>query len=380
MREVLTATGCTPVSGASYSVNEWCINAGAVNPATHSVFMPNEDGRIYRWDVVSNSLSETLVLEMAVAEGYVPTFIGPDGTIYTIGNTTLFACGGLSNVAVNVSSSMPDLRHTVAGQAVTFTASVSNPDPSGPVPTGGVTFTDLTYRGTIVTNRTLAANMPLSNGVASVTVTNLSAGTNASGNYLGNHFITAVYSGDANFSTGSVSLVQKVHAGGTTTSLTSSMPPPGGKTVLFTVRVAPQPPFTTVPTGMVTFWDGTNVLGQLPLTSGRVVFSNANFTAAGHAFSASYSSDTVCADSSGNLLGTPPRLGLGIDPATGGVLLTFTNGSASPFTVWSAPDVGTPATNWDLLGVPTEFPLGHYQFLDPAGADEPARFYRVTSP
>ena len=61
MREVLTVIGPTPdrdrVSPTfPNAVREWCINTAAVNPATRSIFAPNEDGFLYRWDLATNSL------------------------------------------------------------------------------------------------------------------------------------------------------------------------------------------------------------------------------------------------------------------------------------------------------------------------------------
>jgi hypothetical protein len=52
-----------------------------------------EDGKTYRWDFTTNSLSETLVLTDGRGEAYTPTLIGPDGTVYAIADGTLFAIG-----------------------------------------------------------------------------------------------------------------------------------------------------------------------------------------------------------------------------------------------------------------------------------------------
>jgi len=63
MREVLTVIGPTPDQenrspSLPLAVREWCINTAAVNPETDSVFMPSEDGHIYRWNLASNSLDQ----------------------------------------------------------------------------------------------------------------------------------------------------------------------------------------------------------------------------------------------------------------------------------------------------------------------------------
>ena len=144
MREVMTVIGCTPDneyqnSTYPYAVREWCINTAAVNPATESVFVPSEDGHIYRWDLALNALTETLTLGPGVGAPYVPTVIGPDGTVYTLNGGTLFALSSLTKVGVAVYSSTPDLCSVVAGQPVTFTAIVTNLSPSDPAPAGTVT-------------------------------------------------------------------------------------------------------------------------------------------------------------------------------------------------------------------------------------------------
>ena len=192
MREVLTVIGPTPDSeqpGIPNAVREWCINAPAVNPATNSVFMNNEDGHAYRWNLATNSLEQAIILNQGIGQPYVPTVIGPDGTVYTLNGGSLFALGNRPNLKVTINSSSPDLRETVAGTPITFTATVTG----SPAPTGTVTFFDVTYNGFNSESTTLASNVPLSTGgQAAVTTSSLAAG----GNYLGNHHVTALYSGD----------------------------------------------------------------------------------------------------------------------------------------------------------------------------------------
>ncbi len=94
MREVLTIAGPTPdddFPSNPNAVREWCINTGAVDPPTGAVLVNNEDGKVYRWDLATNTLSETVVLTAGVGEAYTPTIIGPDGTGYAINDATLFA-------------------------------------------------------------------------------------------------------------------------------------------------------------------------------------------------------------------------------------------------------------------------------------------------
>jgi glucose/arabinose dehydrogenase len=100
MSEVLTIAGPTPdpefIASHPNAVREWCINSAAVDPATDSVLAGSEDGRLYRWNLATNSFTEQVTLTTGVGEAYTPTLIGPDGTVYAINNATLFATGGAS--------------------------------------------------------------------------------------------------------------------------------------------------------------------------------------------------------------------------------------------------------------------------------------------
>jgi hypothetical protein len=74
-------------------VREWCINSGAVDVAGRCALVNNEDGRLYRWDFITNTLSQTAILTAGIGEAYTPTVVGPDGTVYAINDAILFAVG-----------------------------------------------------------------------------------------------------------------------------------------------------------------------------------------------------------------------------------------------------------------------------------------------
>jgi hypothetical protein len=92
MNEVKTVAGPTPNLELP-GVREWCINSGAVDPGTASVLVNSEDGKLYRWDLSANTLSESVTLTGGVGEAYTPTAIGADGIVYAINNSILFAVG-----------------------------------------------------------------------------------------------------------------------------------------------------------------------------------------------------------------------------------------------------------------------------------------------
>ena len=93
MKEILTVMGPTPDPGCGGGVKEWCINTAAVDPATKSALVNNEDGKLYRWSFVTNTLTETVTLTSGLGEAYTPTLVGPDGVVYAINNAILFAVG-----------------------------------------------------------------------------------------------------------------------------------------------------------------------------------------------------------------------------------------------------------------------------------------------
>ena len=94
MKDVLTILGPTPDNnGFPGAVREWCINTAAVDPSTKSVIVNSEDGVLYRWNLTTNTLSESIRLTNGIGEAYTPTIIGADGTVYAINGAILNAVG-----------------------------------------------------------------------------------------------------------------------------------------------------------------------------------------------------------------------------------------------------------------------------------------------
>src|SRR6185503_4837445 len=173
MQEVLTIIGPTPdgpnISPSfPFSVREWCINTAAVNPATKSIFVPNEDGRIYRWNLSTNSLSQSVKLTPGFGEPYVPTIVGPDGTVFTLNGGTLFAVGAQGSVRLSLASSKAGVASVAPGEPVTFTATAARNNwiPFG-TRSGTILFEDLFYPTSVATPiRSTLARVPLSGGSA----------------------------------------------------------------------------------------------------------------------------------------------------------------------------------------------------------------------
>ena len=143
------------------------------------------------------------------------------------------------------------LNPSIAGQAVTLTATVAPVAPATGVPAGDVTFRD---GATTIGTATLDAT-----GHASIVVSTLATG---------NHSLTAAYGGSLDFlASTSAAVTQVVNAETTTTLTTTPNPSTAGQAVTLTATVAPVAPATGVPTGAVTFMDGTTAIGTATLNA-----------------------------------------------------------------------------------------------------------------
>jgi hypothetical protein len=167
------------------------------------------------------------------------------------------------------------------GQTVNGSAQVTASD--GSLPAGTISF----YDG--------AANI-CTIPVAPSASCPASAGANFA---VGTHVLTAVYSGDATHlgSTSAAVTVVVLSAASTkaqtVTMLTSSVDPAtSGQSVTFTANVVAAAGSVAAPTGVVTFLDGSTVLGTKSLVgSGVASFSTSSLSAGVHAITASYAGD-----------------------------------------------------------------------------------------
>jgi hypothetical protein len=169
----------------------------------------------------------------------------------------------------------------VAGQTVTFTAQVTASSGSTE-PTGTINFMNgSTQLGTGTLD---------SSGAATYTTSSLSTGS---------YPVTAVYSGDTNYSgstSSAVTLVvnaQPVAAATTTMLATSAATANAGQNVTFTATVAGPSGSTTAPTGTITFMDGATMLGTGTLNgSGVATYSTSTLSVGTHSITAHYPGDT----------------------------------------------------------------------------------------
>jgi len=219
--------------------------------------------------------------------GGVATFAS---TSLTAGNHSLTATySGGGNFLGSVSTSLTQTVNRIAagvtligapnpsvtGQVVTFTATVAG---TGGTPTGLVTFKD--------------GAVTLGTGTLNAGIAELASASLA----VGNHSLSATYSGDGSF-LGAVSaaLSQVVNQGSATTASTATLtatPNPSalGQAVTLTATITGT---GGTPTGSVIFQDGTTTLGTGTLSAGVASIAATTLTAGSHSITAIYGGDNT---------------------------------------------------------------------------------------
>jgi hypothetical protein len=126
-------------------------------------------------------------------------------------------------------------------------------------------------------------------GVASVVANGASLTTSSL--TIGNHSISAVYSGDSNFiGSTATPLVEVVTRAASTSTLVSSINPAlSGQQVSFTATVSSD---LGTPTGSVQFFNGATLLGKMTLKSGTAKYSTRTLAAGSNAITAVYLGDS----------------------------------------------------------------------------------------
>jgi len=217
------------------------------------------------------------------------------------------------------------------GQSVTFTAVVAASHTNAITPGGTVSFMDGT---------TTLGTATLSGGIAKLTTTTLGAGSHPS--------ITAVYAGDGNFTTStSGALSQTVSKSASSTTLTKNTTAPitYGQSVTLTATLAAVSPGAGIPTGTVTFEDGSTVLGTGTLSGSVAKFSTTTLPAGSNSIKAVYNGDANFNTSTSNALSQTVNKSASTTKLTKNTTTAIQSGQSVTFTATLAavsPGAGTP--------------------------------------
>ncbi len=172
----------------------------------------------------------------------------------------------------------------VAGGPITFTATVSG---TGPAPGGTVKFSS---------GKSTLGSPTITTGTATQTAL-LEPGNSG-------QTFTAEYQGDSNYAPVTSSGVTQTvtQANSSVAVAASSNPATAGASVTYTATIRPVAPSALLPTGKVTFFDGSNQLGTAPIdTFGQAAYSTPAIVPGAHTITATYPGDTRLIGSTGIL-------------------------------------------------------------------------------
>jgi Glycoside hydrolase family 44/Bacterial Ig-like domain (group 3) len=226
------------------------------------------------------------------------------------------------------------------GQSVNFSVTVT--PAAGSAAAGNVTLLD---------GSTSLGTSALSNGAATFTISSLAAGT---------HSITASYAGDTTDGASTSNAVSvQVSAGplqATTVTLTASPATAvSGQTITLTASVAPTSG-TSVPTGTVTFQDGSTAIGSSILAAGTGTLAVSTLSVGTHSITASYAGNTADGASTSN------AVSILVNAATAPLEATAVTLTANPTTAVSGQTITLSANVAPASG--TSIPTGTVTFQD----------------
>jgi hypothetical protein len=175
-----------------------------------------------------------------------------------------------------------------------------------------------------------------------------------SGLAIGSYHITAHYGADPNFNAGDAFPISQVVNPATSVTVTSSDPNPShfGETVTLTATVSANDPSLGTPTGSVSFYDGSTLLGTVAVDgSGVATLTVSSLSAGSHTITAVYNGDSTFGSSTDSLTQS-------VNAADTSATLTADN---------SNPDEGTPVTFTVTVAAQAPgggMPVGTVHFFD----------------
>jgi hypothetical protein len=261
--QVVKATSTTTLSADNTSVT-WGQTTqlmASVSPSSATGTMQFLDGATVLGSSAVNGGAATLPFSTLAVGGHsITAAYSGDANVTASASAAVALTVAKANSNATVIST---LNPSVAGQAVTFTATIS---PAAV--TGSVQFLD---------GSSVLGTVTVAGGSAALTTSTLSAGS---------HAITAAYSGDGNYNGVSAGFTQTVKATSATTLSADNTSPTVGQNVLLTAAISPGSA-----TGAVQFLDGGTLVGTSAVSGGSASLAITTLTAGVHSMTASYNGD-----------------------------------------------------------------------------------------
>jgi large repetitive protein len=301
-----TTTAGTPGTAQSYTIGGVSLSAAITVAAPSGVQISDDGGNT--WNSVL-TLTET---GGAIASMTILARISPAaGQGVITGSITSTSSGanendvsvsgtvgvGIETLAGNIVAS---LSQSSFGQDVTLTATFSAARDGSEPMTGTVSFYDgSTYLGTAPLSAT-GGGTGLRGGLSSLLTSSLA---------VGKHNVTAVYSGDDNYTTASTDIPVSVQVAPAATSLRLSASAAAEGTML-TANVVVTSPGNPPVAGFVSFYEPGTLIGTVPVSNGVASLSVGWLPKGSHAFSAVFSGGGALSTSQSSLVVTAdgPRL------------------------------------------------------------------------
>ncbi|HEX7652650.1 MAG TPA: Ig-like domain-containing protein, partial [Verrucomicrobiae bacterium] len=243
---------------------------GAGTPTGTISFL--DDSNLLALVTVTNGRADIDVANLSAGWHAIQIFYSGDDNFYgfTISTNVLI------NPAPTGTGLGTSVNPSVVGQTVTLTANISVPAPGYGTPAGVVNFYD---------GATALGSANLTNGSATFDLNTLT---------LGQHLLTAVYAGAGNYSNSVSTVLTQVVSQAASSTVAGASPNPTvyGQPVTFSAVVSAVSPASGVPTGNVSFMEGTNNWGNITLTNGSASLTLSTLVAGSHSFSLNYGGDT----------------------------------------------------------------------------------------
>ncbi len=300
-----TITVATSAMTSTFLSGPTTVYAGQVVTYTASVSVPGTAIAVTSGTVTF--YDGTNVLGTATLNG--TSYASIQTSALTIGSHTLMATyGGTSTLSTSTSSA---LNVTAKGALVNLSASYN------PKSVVGQTITVSTgMSGTLLPNTPRTGMLSLMEGTTTlVSVDITKATTNTAGMYalsvvgglpVGNHTLSVAYSGDANYSSASLTLGSTFTVSATAATSTYLSGPTSvsaGQLVSYTASVSAPGTALSVTSGTITFYDGTTVLGTATLNGTTyATFQTSALTIGSHTLTASYGGTTILNPSTSSAL------------------------------------------------------------------------------